>query len=424
MACLSFNYNNNFLYAIIYWLLEIFIRLWMYLGWDEFFRMSENEVQNEYIYVILLVAADLLAGFLVLYVQCSLRKTHNKNGQLVKSETARIGNQELIYTDMGLKISKDFLKKLSMATLFDYVNRSLFWIAYAVTDAKNKEIYHQIYHDFNNTLDIIMRYLLSILILKMELYKHRVFSMMLIIFGFALILPTDIYLMNMKEGVNHGDTSIYVLISDFRAICFPMRDIISKTIFKENFIMPEQLIFMKGIMEAMLIIVITPILYFSFGLTWEIVITNKNIIIIFVYTLVYSARAYLLTKIIYNSSAQSVSLLIISQSVSGAIYEVVDFIRNQQNKKTMDIILLIIRICGIIFIAFSTLVYDEVVIIKKWGLDKKVKISIERGAILDTFAAEHRGESIGKVNIPLQTINDIHDDDEDEDEDEKESSYK
>ena len=78
--------------------------------------------------------------------------------------------------------------------------------------------------------------------------------------------------------------------------------------------------------------------------------------------------------------------------------------------------------CGIIFIAFSTLVYDEVVIIKKWGLDKKVKISIEQGAILDTFAAEHRGESIGKVNIPLQTINDIPDDDEDEDE--KESSYK
>ena len=38
MSLLSFNWDNHFIYAIIYWILEIGVRLVMYLKWDEFFK--------------------------------------------------------------------------------------------------------------------------------------------------------------------------------------------------------------------------------------------------------------------------------------------------------------------------------------------------------------------------------------------------
>ena len=38
------------------------------------------------------------------------------------------------------------------------------------------------------------------------------------------------------------------------------------------------------------------------------------------------------------------------------------------------------EIIGIIIIAFATLLYDEIIIIKKWGLDENVrKVIINRG---------------------------------------------
>ena len=74
MSILSFNWDKHFIYAIIYWILEIGVRLVMYLKWKEYFKMSESEVQNEYIYIILLTIADLFAIFLVLYIKYSLKK--------------------------------------------------------------------------------------------------------------------------------------------------------------------------------------------------------------------------------------------------------------------------------------------------------------------------------------------------------------
>ena len=66
MSILTFNWDKHFLYAIIYWVLEICVRLAMYLKWEDWFKMSDSDVQNEYIYVVLLTISDLLAAFLVL----------------------------------------------------------------------------------------------------------------------------------------------------------------------------------------------------------------------------------------------------------------------------------------------------------------------------------------------------------------------
>ena len=381
MSFLSFNWDKHFIYAIIYWILEIFVRLFMYIRWD-YFKMSKSDVQNEYIYVILLNIADLLSGFLVLYTFCAFRNTNKtKIFNIGKMNTA--GSVQLIYENKEDYRSKYFFLKLLLICVLDYLSRSLYWISYAITGATNENVSHQLQKDVVNTFDILMRYIFSILILKSVIHKHRVLSIIIIIFGFLLLLPADFLLINGEPEIDMGKTLSYVGILAFRALLFPLSDTICKQLFADNYILPQNLMFSKALMEMIIIIILTPTLFFSFGLKWEIYFEVENIVTIIIYTLAASVKAYFLLKIIYHFSSQSVSFLVISESVTGSINEIIDFIKDPEKEAT-DIILLILELIGILIIAFATLLYDEVIIIKKWNLDQNVKSGIISRAELDT----------------------------------------
>ena len=381
MSFLSFNLDKHFIYAIIYWILEIFVRLFMYIRWD-YFKMSKSDVQNEYIYVILLNIADLLSGFLVLYTFCAFRNT-NKTKIFNIGKTNTTGSVQLIYENKEDYRSKYFFLKLLLICVLDYLSRSLYWISYAITGATNENVSHQLQKDVVNTFDILMRYIFSILILKSVIHKHRVLSIIIIIFGFLLLLPADFLLITGEPEIDMGKTLSYVGILAFRALLFPLSDTICKQLFADNYILPQNLMFSKALMEMIIIIILTPTLFFSFGLKWEIYFEVENIVTIIIYTLAASVKAYFLLKIIYHFSSQSVSFLVISESVTGSINEIIDFIKDPE-KEAIDIILLILELIGILIIAFATLLYDEVIIIKKWNLDQNVKSGIISRAELDT----------------------------------------
>ena len=381
MSFLSFNWDKHFIYAIIYWILEIFVRLFMYIRWD-YFKMSKSDVQNEYIYVILLNIADLLSGFLVLYTFCAFRNT-NKTKIFNIGKMNTTGSVQLIYENKEDYRSKYFFLKLLLICVLDYLSRSLYWISYAITGATNENVSHQLQKDVVNTFDILMRYIFSILILKSVIHKHRVLSIIIIIFGFLLLLPADFLLITGEPEIDMGKTLSYVGILAFRALLFPLSDTICKQLFADNYILPQNLMFSKALMEMIIIIILTPTLFFSFGLKWEIYFEVENIVTIIIYTLAASVKAYFLLKIIYHFSSQSVSFLVISESVTGSINEIIDFIKDPEKEAT-DIILLILELIGILIIAFATLLYDEVIIIKKWNLDQNVKSGIISRAELDT----------------------------------------
>ena len=381
MSFLSFNWDKHFIYAIIYWILEIFVRLFMYIRWH-YFKMSKSDVQNEYIYVILLNIADLLSGFLVLYTFCAFRNT-NKTKIFNIGKTNTTGSVQLIYENKEDYRSKYFFLKLLLICVLDYLSRSLYWISYAITGATNENVSHQLQKDVVNTFDILMRYIFSILILKSVIHKHRVLSIIIIIFGFLLLLPADFLLITGEPEIDMGKTLSYVGILAFRALLFPLSDTICKQLFADNYILPQNLMFSKALMEMIIIIILTPTLFFSFGLKWEIYFEVENIVTIIIYTLAASVKAYFLLKIIYHFSSQSVSFLVISESVTGSINEIIYFIKDPEKEAT-DIILLILELIGILIIAFATLLYDEVIIIKKWNLDQNVKSGIISRAELDT----------------------------------------
>ena len=371
MSFISFNWDKHFIFAIIYWALEICVRLHMYIQWD-YFSMSKCDVQNEYIFVILLNISDLLSIFLVLYIKCAFRRKKDVNNKLTKENT---GGVELIYKDIENSKSHHFWKKMILVSLLSYFSRSLYWISYAISGANNEEVSHQLQKDVVNTFDILMRYIFSIFILRTIIHKHRILSITLIFCGFVILLPADFLLINGKDEISMTTTLFYVGILVLRSISLPLEDTIIKQLLSDSYILPEYLMFLRGIFEAIIIICITPILYYSFGIKWAIYFEKKHITTIIVYTLSSFVKSYFLIKIIYHFSSQSVSFLVISESITGSINEIIEFIKDE-NKEPLDILLLILEMIGILIIAFATLLYDEVIIIKKWKLDENVKSGI------------------------------------------------
>ena len=372
MSFLSFNWDKHFIYAIVYWILEICVRLSMYLRWKSY-KMSSSDVQNEYIFVVLLNISDLLAVFLVLYIKWTLRKIDSTKTKEIEKKNSGV---QYIYEDAEETNNLNFIKRIILISALDYLSRSLYWISYAITGANNDIVSHTLQKDIVNTLDILMRYAFSIFILKIVIHRHRVLSVILITFGFVILLPVDFIYLKSNDNVFDMSTTLkYAGILAFRAVFGPLEDTFIKKLYSENYILPEYLMLARGCFEFIIIAIITPILYFSFDVKWDIHFGYENIITLIIYTFASFVKSYFLLKIIYHFSSQSVSFLVISESVTGSINEIIDFVKDE-DKQILDIILLILEMIGILIIAFATLLYDEVIIIKKWNLDKNVKPGI------------------------------------------------
>ena len=81
MPFITWNFDKNFIYVIIYWILEIIYRIIFYEK-EEFLQITKELVYDEYLFVILLNIADLLSGFLVLYMKCASKSKKRKRKKM------------------------------------------------------------------------------------------------------------------------------------------------------------------------------------------------------------------------------------------------------------------------------------------------------------------------------------------------------
>ena len=162
MSLLTWNFDKNFIYVIIYWALEIILRIFLILK-EEYFKMSKNIVHNEYMFVIFLNIADLLSGFFVLYMKCASKSKNNKIFNKKEARTQSEIEIDLIYEKSRTVLKKSFYKKLIIIVILDYISRSSFWISYAITGAESDKVSHTLQKNITITLDILMRYIFSFL---------------------------------------------------------------------------------------------------------------------------------------------------------------------------------------------------------------------------------------------------------------------
>ena len=103
---------------------------------------------------------------------------------------------------------------------------------------------------------------------------------------------------------------------------------------------------------------------------------SANIKIIFLYIVVTFSKAYLVLKVIYYFSSQSVSFLIIAESITDSITQIIKDIGSGNDK----FYFIIMEIIAILIALFATLIYDEIIIIKKWEFDENVATEIIKRA--------------------------------------------
>ena len=265
----------------------------------------------------------------------------------------------------------------------DYISRSVFYIFYLTNnEAGNDDVSHKFQKDFVNNLDILMRYIFSIIILKNKIFKHHKFAIIIILISLPFMIPIDIFHIIFFNKEDLYLTLINIGIVSIKAFLFPLEDTIVKIVYLNYYILPEYMMLVRGLGEFLIILITTPILYFSLGIEdIKFNFDSYKILILLFYTLSSFIKAYLILKVIYFFSAQSVSFFVISESIGLSVGQL---IKNTNSDHPKSILLFIAEIIVILFTIFATLVYDEIIVIQKCDLDKNIVNEIAKRSTLET----------------------------------------
>ena len=104
MKLISFKCFKSYNYFLVYWILDLISSIIDYFSEDKIYKnLDINKQRNDYLNLIILNLAELLAGILVLITNYRMKSEKEKQEEKVKNE-----KYELIYNDLSKKKIKVF----------------------------------------------------------------------------------------------------------------------------------------------------------------------------------------------------------------------------------------------------------------------------------------------------------------------------
>ena len=365
MKFISFTFYKGYLYFIGFWISEIIRAV------DDHIlnKKIENDKelkQKDLFDLICLNISDIVAIFLVMYTYFNTSSKKEEKTQIKKISFKR----ELIYNDISLNINKTHL--ILISSLIDFIARCVFFIySFSMKNKDDKVSSYKLRIDWLVSLDISFRAIFSRIILKTKLYNHHLVSIFICLFGFLCLI-----ILNISIEINpfNSDYWIYVLFIFPKYILFPLSDVFNEIILRVNFIQPHTLMFLRGICEFPLMVILFFILLILNKEYIDIIIKGNTRNIIFqillrlIFILLSSFRTFCLMKVLYLYNSQHISFLII-------VFSFTNFI-NGLIKKDIDVYYYIVQFSSFIIIFFGTLIYNEIIIINACGLNDYTKESL------------------------------------------------
>ena len=216
------------------------------------------------------------------------------------------------------------------------------------------------------------------------MFKHKIFAIIALIIVIIILIILDIVDLNATEKYKLSDCFNFILVLSPRVIIFPFLDTIAKILMEEKYVLPVKYMCYRGVIELFLLGIITPILLSTSALYFSSDIFSKNLVIAGpIYIIASSIKSYLLLNIIYKFSSQSVAFLIISESLAGAINDIINFINGKTNSKGLNITISIIEIILVFLIGIITLIYEEIIVLRICRMQKDVNSEIFIRSIID-----------------------------------------
>ena len=143
-----------------------------------------------------------------------------------------------------------------------------------------------------------------------------------------------------------------------------LEDILNKLLLTEKYMLPHVLIFLRGLYNSGMFIVLVIIIQFS-GFEFIISVNFYKFFIILLSIIIWFCYSFFAMKIIYIFTPHHISFL------SVVFYMFVLIFHRISNNYSM--VLVIFETIIFLFMAFSTLLFSEMIIINKWGLNKNTK---------------------------------------------------
>ena len=361
----SFKWQNGFGYIIGYWILELGFRIVMNQIRDNYHQIAENDADNEYLYVCFINISDLCALFIIFfYKKCDKIYLWKKRDNESKKKK--------FFVFFGLFV----LDLFARLTYFNF---------HKIFNLEDEEVSPKFARDIMILIDVEMRFIFYIFILKKELHNHKVFSIISILIIYILLTILDLINMHFTGNYDIMSCIYYSLILLIRSILFPLVDTVAKKYMYEKDLLPSEYMSYRGVIEFFLLSILTCILLLTSNLHFTSdIFSTKLAVVAPIYILSCFGKAFLLLNVIDKFSSQSVSFLIISESLAESINVVINIFKDKENmSKTVNIIISTFEILLVILIGIVTMIYEEIIIIRICGLEKDVKDEINNRANKD-----------------------------------------
>ena len=174
-----------------------------------------------------------------------------------------------------------------------------------------------------------------------------------------------------------------------REILYSLEDIINKVAFSTLYILPNTLIFYKGLCQLIYLAIISGLLIFieiffeldmKRNIEWEI----QKFICFVPFNII---RTFFLVKVIDKFSAQHMTLLRVGETIMIFIYN--KFISGFFEIKSFyyETGQLCLQIAGFIFLLISTLIHNEIIIINHPKLKAKTEYYLDKDADREQYSS-------------------------------------
>ena len=359
MSLVSISFYKTYYYFVIVLSLDLLNKL-IKDHFDTIYSPEENIKIIELFNLICYNVADLLSGFLVLYTYISSRS--DKKETIVKKKSKNVIQYDLIYNDLSIREKKySFILLISFLEFIGRFSDFFFYLILNINRIRDGEITWLI------SIDILSRIVFSNLILKSKIYNHHILSIILTILGLCSMSAGAFIIIKDTELSNWP----YFISLAIKFVILSLEDVINKLLLTDKFLLPQSLMFLRGLFNSIMFVLFILFIYlmkfmdFSFNINDSKSNIYIQISLIIVYTFFAFLRSFSVIKVIDIFSPQHVSFI-------NVIFYLFRLLNCRINSK--DNIALIINDSLCLFIiAFSTLVFNEILIIKVCGLDENTK---------------------------------------------------
>ena len=363
MGIITVSFYKSYFYFILFWILELsstLIKEFLDQIYADHYKIN---LLFEFINLICINVADLLAGILVLITFIQLRSTKSDES-IVKKKKNTI-EQELIYNDLSIKRYK--YRLLLIISTLEFIARYLdffFFVIFSIKRIRGGEISWLI------SIDFLSRIIFSNIFLKTKLFKHNIIPIILTIISLC-IMSTCAFI--IIDNVDFKNWPFFISVG-LKFIILPLEDVINKILFNEKFLLPHTLMFIRGFFDLLIFILFVPIFiiikhknndYFNLKNKQKDVNIILQIFLVILYIFLYSFRIFCVMKVIYIFSPQHVAFL-------NEIFYLFVLLRCRINANDGLTVIFVDLTCLLIIIT-STLVFNEMIIINLCGLNKNTK---------------------------------------------------